>query len=114
MPTETLDVRVRNLDCEHDARALERVIGDSAGVESLRVLPKAGRVTLSFDPSVISGAALREQLAASGFPPRDASGAGGIHGGDPGVHRRVRGLSTVDRFFDPLESRGWSRTFTGC
>ena len=67
MPTETLDVRVRNLDCEHDARALERVIGDSAGVESLRVLPKAGRVTLSFDPSVISGAALREQLAASGF-----------------------------------------------
>ena len=73
MPTQTLDVRVRNLDCEHDARALERAIGDRAGVESLRVLPKAGRVTLSFDPSVVSGAALREQLSASGFPPREVS-----------------------------------------
>ena len=75
MPTQTLDVRVCNLDCEHDARALERALGDRAGVESLRVLPKAGRVTLSFDPSVVSGAALREQLAASGFPPRVVSAA---------------------------------------
>ena len=73
MPTQTLDVRVRNLDCEHDARALERAIGDRAGVESLRVLPKAGRVTLSYDPSVVSVATLREQLAASGFPPREVS-----------------------------------------
>ncbi len=108
MPTETLDVRVRNLDCEHDARALERVIGDSAGVESLRVLPKAGRVTLSFDPSVISGAALREQLAASGFPPRDASGAGA---GRPRPWRNPKVLTSA--ISGVLVLCGWLLSTTG-
>ena len=73
MPTETLDLRVRNLDCENDARAIERAMRPRTGVQSLRVMPKAGRVTVSFDPAVVSGSALREQLAASGFPPRDLS-----------------------------------------
>jgi Zn2+/Cd2+-exporting ATPase len=75
MAKQTLELRVQNLDCEHDARALERAIGQQAGVDSLRVLPKAGRVTVAFDPGVVSASALRQQLAASGFPPRDSSSA---------------------------------------
>ncbi len=73
MATETLDVRVQNLDCEHDAHALERALANVTGIESLRVLPKAARVTLSFDPSITSPAVLRKQLASSGFPPREAT-----------------------------------------
>ena len=73
MATETLDVRVQNLDCEHDAHTLERAFANVNGIESLRVLPKAARVTLSFDPSVTSPAVLRKQLASSGFPPREAT-----------------------------------------
>ena len=65
--TETLDLRVQNLDCEHDAHTLERALEDVAGVESLRVLPKAARVTVSFDPSVTSPAGLRRHLEESGF-----------------------------------------------
>lgn len=74
---ETLDVRVQNLDCEHDAHALERALANVNGIESLRVLPKAARVTLSFDPSVTSPAVLRKQLTDSGFPPREATSATG-------------------------------------
>ena len=71
--TETLDVRVQNLDCEHDAHTLERAFASVNGVESLRVLPNAARVTLSFDPSVTSPAVLRKQLTDSGFPPRETT-----------------------------------------
>lgn len=77
MATETLDFRVQNLDCEHDAHALERALANVNGIESLRVLPKAARVTLSFDPSVTSTAVLRQQLTDSGFPPRETTNATG-------------------------------------
>lgn len=72
MDTETLDLRVQNLDCEHDAHTLERALEDVAGVESLRVWPKAARVTVSFDPSVTSTAVLRRHLEESGFPARES------------------------------------------
>ncbi|MGH9202319.1 MAG: heavy metal translocating P-type ATPase, partial [Vicinamibacterales bacterium] len=73
MATETYDVHVQNLDCEHDARALEPAFAQVAGVESLRVLPKAGRITVSFDPDVTSSAFLRKQLADTGFPAREVT-----------------------------------------
>ncbi len=72
MDTATLDLRVRNLDCEHDAHTLERALEDVAGVVALRVWPKASRVTVTFDPSVTSPAVLRRRLEESGFPARES------------------------------------------
>ena len=65
-----LDVYVGNLDCEHDAVAIERGLNNTNGLAELKVYPKAAKVSLTYDAAVISADTLREKLHELGFPPQ--------------------------------------------
>ena len=70
MNTNKLDIRVGNLDCEHDAAAIERGLTGFPGLEQLKVYPKSAKVSLAYDPAVTSPEALKTQLDDMGFPPQ--------------------------------------------
>ena len=65
-----LDLRVGNLDCEHDAGAIERGLQGFPGLLAIRVFPKAARVAVTYDPARTSPDELREKLKSLGFPPQ--------------------------------------------
>ena len=67
---EKLELRVQNLDCEHDAAAIERGLTGCPGLNELKVYPKAAKVALVYDPNAASPELLREKLEALGFPPQ--------------------------------------------
>ncbi len=70
MSTKQLDIRVGNLDCEHDAAAIERGLTNFPGLNQLRVYPKAAKVSLTFDPETTSLEVLKKKLDTMGFPPQ--------------------------------------------
>lgn len=70
MSTKQLDIRVGNLDCDHDAAAIERGLTNFPGLNQLKVYPKAAKVSLTFDPESTSPEALKEKLDTMGFPPQ--------------------------------------------
>jgi copper chaperone CopZ len=45
--SKQIDFRVANIDCEHDAGAIERGLKKSLGLTGLRVCPKACGVALT-------------------------------------------------------------------
>lgn len=67
---QSLELRVGNLDCEHDAAALERGLSGTAGLTEIKVMPKSAKVVLSYNPANTSAQVLREKLEALGFPPQ--------------------------------------------
>ncbi len=67
---KTLELRVGNLDCEHDAAAIERGLTGFPGLNDLCVYPKSAKVALSFDPAAATPETLKAQLDALGFPPQ--------------------------------------------
>lgn len=67
---QNLEVRVGNLDCEHDAAALERGLSGTPGLARVKVFPKSAKVVLNYDPANTSTQALKEKLEALGFPPQ--------------------------------------------
>jgi len=69
MSEQKLDLRVGNLDCEHDAAALKRSLDGFPGLKSLQIYPKAAKVVITYDPDAVDEEAIREKLEASGFPP---------------------------------------------
>jgi Cd2+/Zn2+-exporting ATPase len=71
MTHQTLELRVANLDCEHDAAALERGLTGTGGLEALKIYPSAAKVLLTYDPAVTSADALKETLGDLGFPARE-------------------------------------------
>ena len=68
--SKQIDFRVANLDCEHDAGAIERGLKEFPGLTGLRVYPKASRVALTYDPARTSPEELRGKLQNLGFPPQ--------------------------------------------
>lgn len=66
----TLELRLANLDCEHDAAVLERGLSGLTGLDSLKVYPKSAKVVLVYDASMIDDADLREKLESLGFSPQ--------------------------------------------
>lgn len=68
-----VDLRVANLDCEHDAAALRRALEAAPGVDGVEVRPSAASVTIHFDPRQTDPDAIRCQLAGAGFPPRGSA-----------------------------------------
>ena len=69
MNKQQISLRVANLDCEHEAAAIERGLRKEAGVLKVVVFPKAARVEIEFDPAVIDETVLKERLRELGFPP---------------------------------------------
>jgi len=68
--SKQLDLYVANLDCEHDARVIERGLDGVPGLIELKVYPKAAKVVLTYDPERTSDEALKEKLRRLGFPPQ--------------------------------------------
>jgi heavy metal translocating P-type ATPase len=67
---EQLELRVANLDCEHDAAAIERGLLAFSGLDNLKVYPSAAKVSLTYDPAVTDAVQLKEKLRSLGFPPQ--------------------------------------------
>lgn len=70
MNTKQLEIRVANLDCEHDAAAIERGLAGFSGLAGLKVYPKSAKVALSYDPAQTNPEVLNEKLESLGFPPQ--------------------------------------------
>lgn len=70
MNTKQLELRVGNLDCEHDADAIERGLQNFPGVAELKVYPKSAKVAITYDPAATKPETLKEKLEALGFPPQ--------------------------------------------
>jgi Cd2+/Zn2+-exporting ATPase len=68
--SKLIDVRVANLDCEHDAGVIERGLEGFPGLIALKMFPKAARVTLTYDPERASPEGMRQKLEELGFPPQ--------------------------------------------
>lgn len=70
MNSKQTEVRVANLDCEHDAANIERGLAGIAGIVGLKVYPKSAKVALTYDPDLTNPNALKQKLDALGFPPQ--------------------------------------------
>jgi Cd2+/Zn2+-exporting ATPase len=86
-----LDLRVDHLDCESDARRIERALRKLPGVRLLAVHPKSSRVEVHFAPAMVSDQALRNALRDLGFPPQAGSEARGL----PKPWKNAKVLSSV-------------------
>lgn len=71
MSDKQLELRVANLDCEHDAAAIQRGLSDFPGLVGLRVYAKSAKVALTYAPDRTSPEALKEKLNALGFPAQE-------------------------------------------
>lgn len=92
--SEELQVRVSNLDCEHDAAAIQRGMRTVAGVLALRVYPKAAKVVLTYDRSQTSPETLKRQLQSLGFPPQQAQ-QGPQRSGPPALWRNPKVVTSA-------------------
>lgn len=70
MESTKIEVRVSNLDCEHDAANIERGLEGFAGLVGLKVYPKSAKVVLTFNPDQTNPGALKQKLETLGFPPQ--------------------------------------------
>ncbi|VAW08272.1 Lead, cadmium, zinc and mercury transporting ATPase; Copper-translocating P-type ATPase [hydrothermal vent metagenome] len=66
--TQTVERRVANLDCEHDAAALKRGMAQAAGIIDIEVYPKSAKVRLRYDPEAVSDSELMRKLEEIGYP----------------------------------------------
>ena len=70
MESNKIEVRVSNLDCEHDAGNIERGLEGFTGLVGLKVYPKSAKVALTYNPDQTNPNALKQKLDALGFPPQ--------------------------------------------
>ena len=70
MNSKQLELRVGNLDCEHDADAIERGLQGFPGIADLKVYPKSAKVAITYDPAGTKPEILKEKLESLGFPPQ--------------------------------------------
>ncbi len=68
MQTKELEFRVANLDCEHDAAAIERGLQDFPGITDLKVYPKSAKVAIAYDPAATQPEIESKKLTSLGFP----------------------------------------------
>jgi Cd2+/Zn2+-exporting ATPase len=68
-----LDLRVANLDCESDARRIERALRTEPGVLDLKVTAGAARVEVNYDPREASAERLKDSLTDLGFAPQSGA-----------------------------------------
>jgi Cd2+/Zn2+-exporting ATPase len=113
---EQLELRVANLDCDHDAAAISRGLQETSGVVTVDVYPRAGKVRVGFDASTTSTEAVRTKLASLGFPARE----GGDNVGPTPVWRNpkvvtasVSGLLLSGGWGISLSVSGWALPFYG-
>lgn len=91
---EELEVRVSNLDCEHDAATIQRGMRTVAGVLVVRTYPKAAKVVLTYDRAQTSPETLKRQLQSLGFPPQQAQ-QGPQRSGPPALWRNPKVVTSA-------------------
>ena len=74
MSGKQLELHVANLDCEHDADAIQHELRGFPGLLDLKVFPITAKVVLTYDPERTSPKALKERLKALGFPVQEGRG----------------------------------------
>lgn len=67
---QQMELYVANLDCDMMLLPCSADLQSTAGLVDLAVYPKSAKVRLTYDPAVVTPAALRETLAGTGFPVR--------------------------------------------
>ena len=67
MNTKQLEIRVTNLDCEHDADAIKRGLQGFPGIAELRVYPKSTKVAITYDPAVAKPDTVKVKLESLGW-----------------------------------------------
>lgn len=77
MPNQTIELRVANLDCEHEAAAIKRGMAGFPGLIELTVYPKSAKVAMAYDSAATQPEALRGRLEALGFPVQKGPGMAG-------------------------------------
>jgi Cd2+/Zn2+-exporting ATPase len=65
---QQVDLRVANLDCEHDASRLRRGLEQTPGVEVVQISPSAAKLRIAFDEARTSRKEVESRLADIGFP----------------------------------------------
>jgi len=73
--SEHLELRVANLDCEHDAATIQRRLRDAPGLVELHVWPRSAKVRITFDPATGSADTYRSLLRKLGFPAEEGRAA---------------------------------------
>ncbi|MHB9032024.1 MAG: heavy metal translocating P-type ATPase [Anaerolineae bacterium] len=74
-PSERLELRVANLDCDQEAALIQRGLEGMPGLAAVEIDPETARVRLRFDPALVQPPELRARLAELGFPPHEAPAA---------------------------------------
>ena len=98
---ERVEFRVQNLDCEHDADAIERGLKGFPGLVGLQVYPRSAKVRLEFDPYATDADVIRRKLEQLGFPAQE----GLEMAGPPVPWRNPKVLTSVASGF--LLLAGW-------
>ena len=70
MNTKQLELRVTNLDCEHDAANIERGLAGFTGLTDLKIYPKSAKVAITYNPALTKPETIKEKLESLGFPPQ--------------------------------------------
>lgn len=65
---QQVDLRVSNLDCEHDASRLRRGLEQTPGIEVVQISPSAAKLRIAIDETRISRKEVESRLADIGFP----------------------------------------------
>ncbi|HNW29738.1 MAG TPA: cation-translocating P-type ATPase [Spirochaetota bacterium] len=91
MSTNKVEIRVANLDCEHEAAAIERGFKDFSGVFKLKVYPKSAKVAVDFDPEIMPLDTIKNHLVSLGFPIVE----GGEHAALPQWYRNPKVVTSL-------------------
>ncbi len=70
MNAKPLELRVANLDCEHDAANIERGLADLPGLTDLKIYPKSAKVAITYNPAQTKPETIKDKLGSLGFPPQ--------------------------------------------
>lgn len=70
MNSKQFELRVANLDCEHDATNIERGLAGFTGLTDLKIYPKSAKVAITYNPALTKPEIIKEKLEALGFPPQ--------------------------------------------
>lgn len=91
MDTKQVELRVANLDCDHDASALARSLSDYPGLVDLKIYPKSAKVKISYDADAVDPETLKQKLQQSGFPSQE----GRALAEPPALWRNAKVLTSV-------------------
>lgn len=62
-----IELRVSNIDCEHNAANIERGLAGFTGLTNLEIYPKSAKVAIAYDPELTKPEAIKENWKRSAF-----------------------------------------------